>query len=888
MERRFAARAMEGIRFVEGIDGGDVGSVGTSEDRAKRGCFASHLKALRLALEDPSAETDGLVILEDDALVHEDFNARLGASLGNLPSGAPTCLLGYMLSPPEAEHVWAGRDPRLHNLVRAQPNGMWGSHAYWMSADRARSVLKEWEPVPFDDLPEGNTERFTVTEDGYAAWPSLALQEATDSTLRPISQLREIHIDGQSRWPIADYLAPEDDAGPFANNAAEPPTVALCMIVRDEAEVLERCIESVRGLIDSWTICDTGSTDGTPELVERLLSDVPGQLHRTDWVDFGHNRSELMRLARGTADYLLLIDADMTIIESGPLPMLVWDAYALRHEGSLGYWIPRLVRGDSAWYFQGSTHEYLACESEHTQARLYALRVEHFADGGTRAEKYERDRTLLEAELDRDPGQERATFYLAQTLRDMGDTERAIELYERRAELGGWDEEVFYAAFQAASLRAESDPETAIPHLLAAFERRPTRVEPLFRLMQAFGELGWHESAYSIGLRAIEITEPADSLFVARDTYAWRVRFEHAMNAHRTERDAEARDEYEALLVNPDVPGGVKNSAYENLRRLRNRANPGVAIRQEGVPRLSDLAPSVSLGEIKLAIEPAWPQFNPSIANDGDGFRLIVRSSNYSLREGVYSMLDESGEIRTLNYLAHLSPELEVIDVEPLRGEDDLERHPFPVVGWEDCRIFQVNDGWYATAVARDLDPEGVCRTVLLSLDGARVTEARILPGPDPHRHEKNWMPFTDDGELRFVYSSSPTVVTSVDPAGGGPVTVAVHDAPAQAKEFRGGSNGVKTVGGTLFCIHEAFDFDGPRRYLHRFVHFDPDWKLEGVTPRFHLTGNDVEMCTGLARRGEELVFTFGVGDRAAALGVCLEQEILDLVEPVARVLSDD
>ena len=46
------------------------------------------------------------------------------------------------------------------------------------------------------------------------------------------------------------------------------PTVGLAMIVRDEAAIIARCLRSVRDKIDTWVICDTGSTDGTPSLVE--------------------------------------------------------------------------------------------------------------------------------------------------------------------------------------------------------------------------------------------------------------------------------------------------------------------------------------------------------------------------------------------------------------------------------------------------------------------------------------------------------------------------------------------------------------------------------------------------------------------------------------------
>ena len=90
------------------------------------------------------------------------------------------------------------------------------------------------------------------------------------------------------------------------------------MIVRDERATIERCIASVEGLIDCWTICDTGSRDGTADLIEARLERFPGTLHRRPWKDFGHNRSELMKLARGSAEYLLLLDADMTVEQLGP------------------------------------------------------------------------------------------------------------------------------------------------------------------------------------------------------------------------------------------------------------------------------------------------------------------------------------------------------------------------------------------------------------------------------------------------------------------------------------------------------------------------------------------------------------------------------------------
>ena len=91
------------------------------------------------------------------------------------------------------------------------------------------------------------------------------------------------------------------------------PEITLVMIVRNESKVIERCLESVRPLLSGWVIVDTGSTDDTIEKIQRSLSDIPGELHPREWVDFGHNRNEALSLARGIGTHLLLIDADMTI-----------------------------------------------------------------------------------------------------------------------------------------------------------------------------------------------------------------------------------------------------------------------------------------------------------------------------------------------------------------------------------------------------------------------------------------------------------------------------------------------------------------------------------------------------------------------------------------------
>ena len=95
-------------------------------------------------------------------------------------------------------------------------------------------------------------------------------------------------------------------------------TVGLCMIVKNESQVILRCLRNVRPLIDYALIVDTGSTDGTQEIVKEYLSGtgLPGAVIEQPWRDFAHNRSFALAKLRERADidYALVTDADDILV----------------------------------------------------------------------------------------------------------------------------------------------------------------------------------------------------------------------------------------------------------------------------------------------------------------------------------------------------------------------------------------------------------------------------------------------------------------------------------------------------------------------------------------------------------------------------------------------
>jgi tetratricopeptide (TPR) repeat protein len=228
--------------------------------------------------------------------------------------------------------------------------------------------------------------------------------------------------------------------------------ICLSMIVRNESARIERCLLSVRPNISAWSITDTGSSDDTCARIRNVLGDMPGYLSHITFENFGQARNDALRAALQSNldfDYLLLADADMELVAPDGFGELAAPGYLmLQKSGELAYWNTRLVRRDNPCRYKGVTHEYL--ETDWPIENLAGPYFIDHADGANRSGKFDRDIALLEESLKRDPDDARSVFYLAQSYKDRGDFATAAELYEQRAEMGGFDEEVFYSWLAAS------------------------------------------------------------------------------------------------------------------------------------------------------------------------------------------------------------------------------------------------------------------------------------------------------------------------------------------------------------------------------------------------------------------------------------------------------
>jgi len=365
--------------------------------------------------------------------------------------------------------------------------------------------------------------------------------------------------------------------------------ICLNMIVKDETPVLARLFGSLRDFIDYYVIVDTGSTDGTPEFIERWMGEagIPGEVHRRDWVNFGVNRGEALQLAVAAdrGDWLLLIDADEEFACSDPQfheRLVTGVTYQLeKHHDAMRYALPNLIDvRHNRWRWRGPVHEYLQHVSGPNlrQRLLDAWIIYHSGQGArsrgrTAAAKFLADARLLEDELQRHPDDHRSRFYLAQSYRDAGEIGKAYEHYKRRAQMtGGWDQETYWAQYEAGRMarQLKLPHATVLEELLTAFNMRPQRAEALHELaFHCRAEKRWGE-AYVFASAGAALPLPNDTLFVMREYYEWRLLDELGVAAYWAGLYSTAREAALLLLARHDehaiaVPEADLARVRENL-----------------------------------------------------------------------------------------------------------------------------------------------------------------------------------------------------------------------------------------------------------------------------------------------------------------------------------
>lgn len=643
------------------------------------------------------------------------------------------------------------------------------------------------------------------------------------------------------------------------------------MIVKDEAAIIERALASVLPVISCYVILDTGSNDDTVVRIKQFFdtAGVPGEVHPGHFANFSQARNDALACCRASAlgfDYILVCDADMqlNVLDATALDGLKAAAYLVRQRNVISYFNVRLLRRDVAAKYVGVTHEYLDLDG-HRAEQLVAIEFTDHADGANRPQKAARDIALLTNFLQANPGDARSLFYLAQSYRDAGRLADAIAAYGQRLAAGGWEEELWYAQYQLALCQRDIGNRSAfVTGCLAAYQRRPSRAEPLYALAQHYREQNEGATALLFADPAATIPYPtADALFIEEFIYRTGCLEELAISGYYGTQPAQRRKgalACNALALGRDTSESHRALARNNLLYYAQSA--------------CELFHDARFVRLPANLPSPYVAMNPSVAAAGVELRVLLRGVNYSIDgHGAYAIRDAGGVVRSRNYLAQLDDALQT--AQPIAVTDQTDRQIAAngtILGFEDCRLFHWREQWWASATVRDQDASMRAEMVLLQLDEhATVRTSRTLRGYGAQTHEKNWMPCVRGDELLFVYGCDPLTVLKVvqleDQTAR--VELLVQHTPSFAADYlRGGSQLLSFDDGWLAVTHEVVCVGSSRHYLHRLIWLDGDFQLRRITMPFFLIHEGIEFVAGMSRvpSRDSIVISFGVRDAEAHL----------------------
>ncbi|WP_066051349.1 glycosyltransferase [Robertmurraya korlensis] len=282
-------------------------------------------------------------------------------------------------------------------------------------------------------------------------------------------------------------------------------TISLCLIVKNEEEVLDQCLSSVKDVCDEIVIVDTGSTDKTKEIAAKFTD----RIIDFKWID-DFSAARNFAFSHATMDYIMWLDADDSLDEKNLMKLkdlknkldLSVDAvsmiyhYAFDESGNPNFSFRRnrLVKRSNYFKWHGPVHEYLDVTGKIIQSEIAVMH--------NRAMKQhlpsKRNITIYDNRLKKgEVFTPRDLYYYANELRDHQKYRKAIRYYDKfLATKKGWVEDEIRACINRADCyQSLGENENEMASLLQSLKYDSPRAEFCCKMGDYFMEKREYETA---------------------------------------------------------------------------------------------------------------------------------------------------------------------------------------------------------------------------------------------------------------------------------------------------------------------------------------------------------------------------------------------------------
>lgn len=269
-------------------------------------------------------------------------------------------------------------------------------------------------------------------------------------------------------------------------------TLSLCVICKNEEKNIGTLLDSIKGdLFDEIIICDTGSTDGTIDILKKYGV----KIEHFKWInDFSAARN--YAFSKATSDYIMWMDSDDILkpvdyqkfldlkkhLDEAPM----WVAkYAISFDekgnSTYSFYRERIVKRSLGLKWQEPIHEYILLYRGY---RKVDIEITH----NSKEEHTSRNVSMLEAIVAKDPDNSRNVYYLGKEYFDNGDYDKALPILERFIDMkDAWGDDVFGALIRLGTHQMESKNFSAAKkYLYRAIEQDPLRAKAYYHLGNCF------------------------------------------------------------------------------------------------------------------------------------------------------------------------------------------------------------------------------------------------------------------------------------------------------------------------------------------------------------------------------------------------------------------
>uniref|UniRef100_A0A6C0JZN8 Glycosyltransferase 2-like domain-containing protein n=1 Tax=viral metagenome TaxID=1070528 RepID=A0A6C0JZN8_9ZZZZ len=644
-------------------------------------------------------------------------------------------------------------------------------------------------------------------------------------------------------------------------------TLCLNMIVKNESRTIQRLLDSVLPIIDTYCICDTGSTDNTMDIIREYFKDkgIPGRLLSEPFQNFSYNRNFSLQACRGLSDYILFLDADMIldIIKQFDKSMLKqYDFfYLLQGNDSFYYRNIRIVKNNGLYKYVGVTHEYIEFPkpSKSFSFNKKDLFIKDIGDGGAKHNKFQRDICLLKNGILEDPKNVRYHFYLANSYYHVKDYNEAIHMYKKRIELGGWKEEVWYSYYRIGiCYKCMNRFPDALSYWLEGYDYYPERLEGIYEIIKHYRIIGKHKIGIKFYNLAKEILDKHldrnQYLFLNANIYAYKIYLEYTILAC-----------YNNIInINHEVIQVLNHSNVDDYRcLLSNMKFYKNILQHQSVYRFNHCMNRIIYDKNQCFTSSSSCMIPNPYSN---GYVMNIRYVNYHIQpEGKYSLQDN-------NHMITINKWIELDDLFNKKVETwmELVLDGKLYMGVEDVRLYYDNYKQQLLYIGSGF-PNHKRRVV----SGEYNIKQRTLDVHEqtqtfhPSSCEKNWVFVDYNEETHIIYDWHPVRICKV--VNHEIQVVVTKPTPKMFSQIRGSTCGFiyKTDKvHEIWFVNHMVSVESTRHYYHIISVFDSNMNLIRYSAPFKFEGDTVEYCLSIIVEDDRILMNYSTWNKTTNIGV--------------------